>query len=212
MTSMSRGVSRGWMPLPGDFLAHLQSQNARVGPPSTVLWRWLFCSTSTALLQRSTGNLIAAAVGIIYVGSRNRERCRQWQSPNSCVLSWRTQSFTLPPSIPSTHFSRFLWNSEVSNTVSGGQRALLHWEASHGEVPLADQQVGGCEHHKFLLFISVFNPRGKKQRVKPRPHTSPPQTKNGLLHLTPGSTVNSPHTDYLKINIGAQPFFQNQPQ
>lgn len=126
--------------------------------------KWVFCPTSTALLQRSTGNLFAAAVALIYVGSRNREWCRQWQSPNSCVLSWRTQSFTLPPSIPNTHFSGFLWNSEVSSTVTGGQWVLLHWEASHCEVPLV--RSAGTRLWASQIAFNYFSLQPWREKVK----------------------------------------------
>ena len=153
------------------------SPNAGVGPPSSAPWGWLFCSTSTAHLQRGTGNPVAAALGLIHVGSRSRERGRHCQSPNSCALSQGTGSLTLPPSTPSTHLSRFLWDGEVANAGHGGQRDSLHWEAAQcGAVPFADQQLGGCEHHDMLLLIiSVISPRGKSRELTPSP--VPPHPK-----------------------------------
>lgn len=174
MPNTGRGVSRRRMPPPGDYLSHLQQLECQSwSPGSAPPWGWLFCSTSTALLQRGAGNPIAAAVGLIHLGSRSREGWRQGQRPNSYMLSQGTWSLTLPPSTPSTHFSRFVWDGEVANAVSGGQRDLL---LSVVEVPSADQQV--CEHHDLLLpVISVISPRGKSRELTPGPMPPHPKPK-----------------------------------
>lgn len=46
---------------------------------------------------------------------------------------------------------------------------MLRWEAVQcGEIPFADQQIGGCDHYDLLLLIiSVISPRGKSRELTP---------------------------------------------
>lgn len=168
------------------------SQNARVGPVQLHFH---------SLPAENTGNLIAAAVALICVGSRITEMQAVTDSWQLCAQLKDSVLHCLHPysllQIPLEQWS--VQHSQWGSASFGALGSISLWGPTcrpAGRRLWAPQTA-------FIYFC--FQHHREKVELILVPDLST-QTKNVVLHLTLGSVVNSPHTDYLKINIRAQLF------
>lgn len=196
MTSMSHDVSRRWMSFPGAFLAHLQQ-------PKCQSWSCSAPLSQSSCREHRKSYCCSCCVDLCRI-QNHREMQAMTDYWQLCAQLKDSVLHCLHPSqysllqIPLEQWS--VQHSQCWSASFGALGSISLWGATC--------RPAGRRLWAPQMAFFYFSLQSEKEKVElilvPKPLHPKPKMQ---CCITLGSVVNSPHTDYLKINIRAQPFF-----